>query len=222
MAGLRARQQRARCQRILNSAADLFAEKGYEGTLVTDVAKGADLSPATVYNYFGTKRNIVLGLAMRHVRQALPERLALLRNPPDDPLAAVCAYEDLLVVQSTRLLTRDCWRVIFGTLYEEPGGEAHRTSMRLNRILNRHYVRMLSRFQERGRIAADVDVRRLASLIVGVGTFHWMQFLADETITPRELQARVNGELEIVFRGTAPAAAAEDAAAEKGEAVKWA
>lgn len=204
MTGLRARKQQARWERILDVAATLFAEKGYRDTHVTDIARRANLSAATVYNYFSTKRNIVLGLAVRHIRQALPERLALLKTPPANPLEAVCAYENLLVAQSTRILTRDCWRVIFGTLYEEPGGEAHRTAMRLNQILHRHYTRMLNAFQRRGRIAADVDTDALASLIVGIGTFHWMNFLADESVTADELKSRVNGQLAIVFRGAAP------------------
>ncbi|GMG81580.1 hypothetical protein LNKW23_07930 [Paralimibaculum aggregatum] len=204
MSGLRVRQQRERTARVLDAAAELFGAKGYHETHVTEIARAAGLSAATVYNYFSTKRNIIIGLAVRHAKMALPERRALLRNPPGDPLAAVCAYEDLLAAQSTRVMPKECWRVIFGTLYEEPGGEAHRTALRLNRLLFRHYLRMLSRFQEAGRIRADIEIRDLASMIVGIGTFHWMEYLADETIPITELQRRVNSQLAIVFRGAYP------------------
>lgn len=204
MAGLQARKQRERADRALDAAARLFADKGFHRTQVAEIAAAADLSPATIYNYFSTKRNILLKLALRHARMALPERRALLRALPDDPLAAVTAYEDLLAMQTTRVMPRDCWRVIFGTAYDDPGGDAHRTALRLNRLVFRHYVQMMSRYQALGRIGAAVDVRDLAGLIVGLGTFHWMQFLADETITREELQRRVNTQMAIVFRGVCP------------------
>lgn len=204
MTGLRARQQRERSERILDAAAELFGRKGYHETHVTEIAAEAGLSPATVYNYFSTKRNIIIGLTVRHARMALPERRALLRDPPDDPLEAVIAYENLLATQSTRVMPRECWRVIFGTLYEEPGGDAHRTALRLNRLLQRHYVKMLSRFQAQGKIRRNIAVEDLASMIVGIGTFHWMQFLADEAITHAELQRRVTSQLEILFHGAYP------------------
>lgn len=205
MAGLQAKKQRERAERTLDAAAGLFVEKGFHRTQVAEIAAAADLSPATVYNYFSTKRNILLKLALRHARVSLPERRRLLRNLPEDPLAAVTAYEDLLAAQSTRVMPRECWRVIFGTAYEEPGGDAHRTAMRLNRLVFRHYVWMISEFQQRGLIHADVDVRDLSGLIVGLGTFHWMEFLADEAIAREELQKRVNTQLAIVFRGLCPA-----------------
>ncbi|MBY8978079.1 TetR/AcrR family transcriptional regulator [Rhodobacteraceae bacterium NNCM2] len=201
MASLRKRQHRERTARLLDAAADLFGRNGYHETHVTDIAKAADLSPTTVYNYFSNKRNIIMALAVRHARMALPERRALLRNPPDDPLDAVIAYEDLLASQSVRVMPRECWRVIFGTLYEEPGGEAHRTVLRLNKLVYRHYVRILSNFQSAGKIRADIPIEDLASMIVGIGTFHWMQFLADEEIPLVELQRRVNSQLQIAFRG---------------------
>ena len=201
MSGLRERHQRQRCERILDAAIELFAEQGYEATRVTEIARRSSVAPTTVYNYFATKRNILIAIATRHVRLALPERLRLLKNPPEDPLAGVCAYEDLLASQSTRLLSKECWRVIFGTLYEQPGGAAHKTQLSLNRLVGRHYRRLIRHYQARGSLAADIDVDALASLVLGVGTFQWMQFLADDQITLQQLRVVVNTQLAVVFRG---------------------
>jgi AcrR family transcriptional regulator len=201
MAGLRERHQHERCERILDAAIELFAEQGYEATKVTEIARRAAVAPTTVYNYFTTKRNILIAIATRHVRLALPERLRLLRNLPEDPLAGVCAYEDLLAAQSTRLLSKECWRVIFGTLYEQPGGHAHRTQLRLNRLVRRHYRRLIQHYQRRGSIPADIDIEALANLLLGVGTFYWMQFLADDQVTLQQLRTTVNNQVAIIFRG---------------------
>jgi AcrR family transcriptional regulator len=41
--------------RILTSAIQLFSERGLDGTTVRDIAKGADVTLATVHHHFGSK-----------------------------------------------------------------------------------------------------------------------------------------------------------------------
>lgn len=55
---LRQRKRAATMQRIQRSAFELLTERGYEGTKITDIAGLADVSPSTVYRYFGTKERI--------------------------------------------------------------------------------------------------------------------------------------------------------------------
>ena len=43
---------------ILNAAFNLFVKHGYSGTKMTDIAKHAEFSAATVYNYFDSKEDI--------------------------------------------------------------------------------------------------------------------------------------------------------------------
>jgi AcrR family transcriptional regulator len=47
-------------QLIADVAARLFAERGYEHVLVSDVAREAEVSEQTVYNYFQTKERLVI------------------------------------------------------------------------------------------------------------------------------------------------------------------
>jgi AcrR family transcriptional regulator len=58
--GLRERKKRQTRQHIAGTAARLFADHGYERVAVTDVARAADVSEQTVYNYFPTKEQLVL------------------------------------------------------------------------------------------------------------------------------------------------------------------
>lgn len=46
---------------ILDSAMDLFFQDGYEKTTVDDVAAHADVSTTTLYRYFPTKEELVVG-----------------------------------------------------------------------------------------------------------------------------------------------------------------
>ncbi len=58
--GLRERKKAQTRERIADVAAALFAEHGYEAVSVVEVARAADLSDQTVYNYFPAKQDLVL------------------------------------------------------------------------------------------------------------------------------------------------------------------
>ncbi|MDN5756970.1 MAG: TetR/AcrR family transcriptional regulator [Tomitella sp.] len=58
--GLRARKKVRTRQHLAQTAARLFGEHGYENVAIVDVARAAEVSEQTVYNYFPTKRDLVL------------------------------------------------------------------------------------------------------------------------------------------------------------------
>ena len=201
MAGLRALHRQTRFNQVLNVASELFASRGYEATRIEEIAESAQVAPGTVYNYFATKPNILMALAVRHVRAAFPKRRELVRNPPDDPVEAIRAFEKLLTMQALQTLNRECWRVILSAPYREPGGSAHRLSQRFQMIIKRHYIQMLATFQKRGSIKKDVDIKLLADLITAVGTYHFSRLISSDTMTIEELRVKVEEHLDLVFTG---------------------
>lgn len=44
---------------IINSSLKLFAEKGFGGTTISDIAKNSNISKGLIYNYFESKKEIV-------------------------------------------------------------------------------------------------------------------------------------------------------------------
>jgi AcrR family transcriptional regulator len=59
--GLRERKKQQTRQLIAESAASLFRERGFDAVKVADVARAADVSEATVFNYFPTKEDLFYG-----------------------------------------------------------------------------------------------------------------------------------------------------------------
>jgi AcrR family transcriptional regulator len=49
-------------EHILNTALTLFAQKGYSGTTLRDIAKSADVSLGLAYRYFASKEEFVIAL----------------------------------------------------------------------------------------------------------------------------------------------------------------
>jgi AcrR family transcriptional regulator len=99
--GLRERKKARTRQLIADTAARLFAERGYEQVAVGDVAREAEVSQQTVYNYFRTKEELVTDRD-----QQIQERLSELirsRGPAVTPAAAIRDYvlEDVTAIRST-------------------------------------------------------------------------------------------------------------------------
>lgn len=52
----------SRREEILAAAGRLFAERGYHRTTTKDIALAADVSEGTIYNYFTSKEDLLMGL----------------------------------------------------------------------------------------------------------------------------------------------------------------
>lgn len=50
-------------KRILKASRKLFSQKGYEETMMEDIANKAEVSKATIYNYFSNKESLLIGTA---------------------------------------------------------------------------------------------------------------------------------------------------------------
>jgi AcrR family transcriptional regulator len=111
--GLRERKK-ARTRRVIaDAAARLFAERGYEQVAVSDVAREAEVSEQTVYNYFPTKEHLV-----SDYDQAVQDRLSeLIRTrPPGTTPAAAIRELALDVVDGIRRVPAEQWRGELGYL----------------------------------------------------------------------------------------------------------
>jgi AcrR family transcriptional regulator len=106
--------KKARARRhIADTAARLFAERGYEHVSVADVAREAEVAEQTVYNYFPTKEQLVTDRD-----QQIQDRLCdLIRSRPPGmtPAAAIRGFV-LGSVDAIRAIPPENWRGELGYL----------------------------------------------------------------------------------------------------------
>jgi len=106
--------KKARTRRLIaDTAARLFAERGYEHVAVTDVAREAEVAEQTVYNYFGTKDQLVVDRE-KQVQDRMCE-LIRSRPPTVTPAAAVRDFV-LESVTGIRGIAPGQWRGELGYL----------------------------------------------------------------------------------------------------------
>ncbi len=111
--GLRELKKARTRQLIADTAARLFAERGYEHVAVSDVARAAEVAEQTVYNYFRTKEQLVTDR-----EQQIQDRLCDLirsRPPAVTPAAAIRAFV-LTSVAGIRRIPAELWRGELGYL----------------------------------------------------------------------------------------------------------
>src|SRR2546423_12260213 len=105
--GLRERKKARTRQLIADAAARLFAEHGYEQVAVSDVAREAEVSEQTVYNYFQTKEQLVTDRDQQ-IQDELG-RLIRMRPPRTTPAAAIREFV-LDSVEGSRRVPAEQWR----------------------------------------------------------------------------------------------------------------
>ena len=111
--GLRERKKRQTRQLIFETAFRLFTELGFDAVTVADVARAADLSEVTVFNYFPTKEDLFFGgmevfeerlLEAVRGRAAGESALAAFRRLVVDSFSRVAAEENAPVIARSAAL----------------------------------------------------------------------------------------------------------------------
>ncbi len=101
-----------RRKEILDVAARVFAEKGYGDTKITEIAEALDIADGTLYNYFNSKRDILLaiiGKAKSDIKPMLQE-IGELKTRDDLVVILAKTYDVFMAhLPFTRTLLMEAW-----------------------------------------------------------------------------------------------------------------
>ncbi|MFG2039443.1 TetR/AcrR family transcriptional regulator [Dactylosporangium sp. NPDC048998] len=93
MTGLRERWRRKAMRTIQERALDLFDERGFGAVTIEEIAAAAEVSPSSVYRYFGTKEGLIVADEFDTMSQEMLEQILDPGDPVGSLLRAVRAYE---------------------------------------------------------------------------------------------------------------------------------
>jgi AcrR family transcriptional regulator len=169
----------ARRRELAAAAAEVFAERGYEGTRIADVAERAGVGKGTVYEYFGSKEELFFAV-FEEVHRELDERLERVVDPdapaPEQLRVAVRSMVEETVEQVELYgLTLELWTGASSGLY---GGRLREAFVDLYGCLRGQVAGIVRAGQAAGELRAGVDPDGLAAAIVGavdaLGLQHWL------------------------------------------------
>ncbi len=172
-----------RQQQILQAAAQVFAEKGFNGATIRDIARAAGVSEGSIYLYFKNKQDLLVHLPRQFIQ------------PPVEKLRAASAQayapspEALLqfIVQNivdVVLHNRELIRVLFTSL-PTMDEETRATYLREGPMYALETIESYIRAQQAaGIFRADVDAAIAARALPGMMLFF---LLVQEVLHPRDL-----------------------------------
>ncbi len=144
-------------ERLLELASRVFAEEGYAAASVRDIAARTDLTSGAIYGNFGSKANLLLAAIDAHIADEL------VQMPPE----GISRIADVLADIFERYPER---RQLRALLVE--GATAGRSDPEVREQLAADQSERLDQWadiyrtwQERGEIAADVDLHAALTLL---------------------------------------------------------
>lgn len=201
MTGLRERKKQAIRHRIIETAARLFAEVGIDAATMEEIAAAADVSVATLYNYFGTKNGLLLAGIEEDTDALIAAGAVILESPGPDPITAaqrlLGAYIDHLTAWDARLL-----REVFSAAFQRTGGEELTTELfAMDERLIEQMALLLSHYRERQALRSDVELHEATLLIFSAFVTQLFMYIAIGGYAPEELRAGVDRQTELAFSG---------------------
>lgn len=201
-------------ERILDAAAELIPQYGYDKTTVSDIARRAGISKGAIYLHFSGKNELFESLLARELQLYVARWTELIEaDPQGGTIAGV--YKNSLYALSSRpfmmaLFTQD--REMFGSYLRKPDNFFRRAVESQPENPRYLFVKMM---QEAGLMRRDLDARIIAHImdIMAYGLVAVGEVKPAEQIPP--LDQVIEGIAEVMERALTP----EDADPEKGKVI---
>lgn len=198
--GLRDRQRLRRHRAIVFAAADLFAAKGFAETTMEDIAALAEVSPPTIYNYFRSKSDILLGL-LEISKEMMDEALdRIIENPEGDPIDVVCEFVRIDLQDGYDYRQKNVWRMISAAALEAQD-ERRSSYIEVQSIFTHKLVRLIRQMQMDGKIDAGIDPNTTAHLLNAITRDCFRLYIMINDMSIEDMHRRLRRQVELLWRG---------------------
>jgi len=197
---LRVRKKARQRAELLQAAADLFRQNGYEPTRMDDVANRAGVSTPTVYNYFSTKQQILIEILRQGWRDTVAALDALLANPPDDPVEALALLIRTEMGEVRSAEDKQLWREIMAATVRshdraDDEFEADRKAFK------ECVERLLRLFIARGKLSPSLPVPIVVDIVYAIGAHDFRRLCSSHTNTPEDILTLARHQMRTLLCG---------------------
>jgi AcrR family transcriptional regulator len=162
--------------RIIQEANRLFAESGYYGTHMNDIAKASNLTLPGLLHHFANKEELLISVLENRDRTDQQYYESLFKNSsgmnPFDALSALVEKNQANpeLVQMFTLLSAESIT---------PGHPGHEFFVNRYRFFRQVYLSMLKEAQAQGKINPNIDAEQIGTLVMAILDGLQLQWLLD-------------------------------------------
>ena len=186
---------------IIETAERLFAERGYDGTSVRDIADEADINVAMISYYFGSKEKLMEALFELRIGNVKLRVESLIK---DDTLSPLEKVNMLIDEHIDRVMQKQCFYKIMVGVQVTNKNPALLKAANLVKIRNAEVVSELIRDgQKKGVFKKKVDVILMLNTMVGtvyqsmISKDYYREFNKQEGMPDEEFQLLLKRKLSI-------------------------
>lgn len=194
--------------RIMEAAEELFAEKGFDGTSVRDIAEEAGVNLAMISYYFGSKERLMESLFKYRGESIKLQLENMIENKELSSLQKVYALIDNYI---DRIMKQQCFHKILSRIQMvELKGITTQLIHELKRTNQELVKKLIQEGQRRGEFKKNIDVPLMIATLVGttshlVTTQHYYRKLNNlESLTDEEfeklIKKKLSHHLKLVFK----------------------
>ena len=171
---------------------------GFDAATIEAIAGTAEVSAVTVYNYYGTKRGLLLALVGQSDDILIGKINSFIADPPDDPLEAIAGVSAVIRDHALGYLDKPIWRQVIATSVIEGGSDFGRGYAALDRTLGGLIGALLETLAQRG-LDPGIDCAAAGETLFKLQNARFVEFMADDAVTPDEMDRRVRGDIALVL-----------------------
>ena len=193
---LREQKKQQSRDNILAAAQRLIGQKGYEKAKMRDIAKAANVSYQTLYNYFPTKALIVQNLLMQEMAELelrIGHLIARYRGKPLTLLHNMVKSQ----IDAISHRNRELWREVTLEIISQTSSQDLYTA--IDETAHQQILKALTLFQQRQELDPYVDIEVLAHTLYVVVDYAILQYLIQPTLSKVALMQELRKQIELIM-----------------------
>jgi AcrR family transcriptional regulator len=202
MPGLREKQKKRREGNILDAATRLIEAKGWENTSMEEVAAQAEVGVATVYNYFGSRVDLVLAIFARYADEQIEAGRQVINNRPADAVDGMTslfsAYIDGMAHRFGRKLIQEFFTISLSRQFS-----FGKDMMPVKRRFIEQVGELVEIYRQDGQICRDVSIEEAAMLSYAAVSVPLMLYVVLSDVALDDAKKAMHRNLQLIFRGLA-------------------
>ncbi|SEN11364.1 transcriptional regulator, TetR family [Pseudomonas sp. ok272] len=196
---LRERKKEKFRQLLINTAIELFRERGFTHTRMEDIAAVAESGVTTVYNYFPNKHTLLIAIIENQVALAQEAVSQVVNALPEDPREAfvdmiAADYGDMDTLEDKRLWRELLAAMLFAVEEHAQIGQARNRFKASLKLAIEAYV-------ARGTFAASVDIEALIDVVYAIYAFHFRSLACSDTALTADTLILVRRDIRLLLSG---------------------